>query len=397
MAMKKHRFNGLNKDIWLPDNIQVIVDIVPSWRTNIRSNQKFSGQRYTTWHDTGNPSSNAMGERNWLHSGAGGSYVGYNFAVDANRIIQLIPLDEVTWHAGTAEGNKYSWGMEQCLNTDWNATFRTCAALQGALCAAMGWNVDVALVQHNKWYGKHCPAQIRNKGLWPSAVAMARDFAAQARAAAGGTQPTEPTTPTVPTHGIPGFDGTKDVTINGTVYHAEKKSITLTSATNVRQWASTDAGVVRLAEAGKIDVLGWVDGEDVDGVKKWWIVSDGRLWAGTTEEEATPPPPPPVEEEVKVVTGKNVYKGAVFYSAGSIEVGRGVKIARAGKGYKISSTTSEVVQELKEGDEFMARLWCFGETVDGENTWWLAGTGNEKNPFEECMRIPAAITTQRPE
>lgn len=394
--MKKHRLSGLDKDIWLPDNIQVIVDIVPSWRTNIRSNQKFTGQKYTTWHDTGNPNSNALGERNWLHSGAGGAYVGYNFAVDANRIIQLVPLDEVTWHAGTAEGNKYSWGMEQCLNTDWNATFRTCAALQGALCAAMGWNVDVALVQHNKWYGKHCPAQIRNRGLWPQAVALAKQFAAEARAAAGsGGSPTTPT-PSVPSHGIPGFDGTKDVTLNGSVYHADKKSITLTATTNVRRWASTDADIIRLADAGKIDVLGWVEGEDVDGVNKWWIVTDGRLWAGTTEEEPTPDVTDP-EESQKLVTGKNIYDGAVYYSAGSIETGRAVKVALAGKAYKTANTTSPVVQELAVGDEFVARLWCFGETVNGENTWWLAGTGSEKNPFEECMRIPAAYTTERPE
>jgi hypothetical protein len=188
MVMKKVRFVGLNKDVWIPEDIDVIIDIVPSWRTNIRSNQIFTGQTYTTWHDTGNPNSDAWGERNWLHSGAGGASVGYNFAFDGQRIIQLTPLNEVTWAAGTANGNKFSYHAEQCLNTDWNRALYVGAALHGGLCAANGWDVDKALVQHNVWYGKHCPAQIRNKGLWPNVVQMVKDAKARALAAAGGTE-----------------------------------------------------------------------------------------------------------------------------------------------------------------------------------------------------------------
>lgn len=183
---KKYRFVGLDKDVWLPDDIEVIIDIVPSWRTNIRSNQKFTGQTYTTWHDTGNPNSDARGERNWLHSGAGGSAVGYNFAFDDKRIIQLTPLDEVTWAAGTPDGNRYSWHAEQCLAGNWDKTLRIGAALHGGLIAAKGWDVNKALVQHNVWYGKHCPAQIRNRGLWPTVVKMVAQAAAAARAAALG-------------------------------------------------------------------------------------------------------------------------------------------------------------------------------------------------------------------
>lgn len=353
MGMKAVRFVGLNRDVWIPDDIEVIIDIVPSWRTNIRSNQPFSGQTKTTWHDTGNPNSDAWGERNWLHSGAGGSYVGYNFAFDAERIIQLTPLNEVTWHAGTPEGNKYSWGAEQCLNTDWNRALRVGAALHGGLCAAMGWSVDEALVQHYVWYGKHCPAQIRNRGLWPTVVQMTREAAARALQAANGAIIPTPaigainvgdTFAAVKDTGIrkgwgtaspvsfwiakgtkgtridgdikeanglawinvsvdgkgtgwgvlmdftkvasastPVFDGTKDVTINGNVYHADKRTITLTANTNVRQWASTESKVLRVIPAGASEaVLGWVKGQNVDGIDKWWITRDGRVWSGTT-------------------------------------------------------------------------------------------------------------------
>lgn len=355
MALRPVRFVGLTKDVWIPDDIEVIIDIVPSWRTNIRSNQKFTGQRYTTWHDTGNPNSDARGERNYLHSGAGGRYVGYNFAFDGQRIYQLTPLDEVTWHAGTPDGNKYSWGAEQCLNTDWNRALYVGAALHGGLCAAMGWNVDTALVQHNKWWGKHCPAQIRNRGQWPHVVSMTKQAKARAVAAAGGTQPdkpvlafaigaevvttdslnmrsgagtNQPIVTTLPS-GTKGvitdgpregsgyewwrvktdahegwcakawlevtappkpqkpdvFDGSKDVTINGVVHHADKRSVTVTANTNVRRWADTDAEIMRTVAAGKSEqVLGWLDGEAVDGVTKWWITHDGyRMWSGTTK------------------------------------------------------------------------------------------------------------------
>ena len=190
MGMQKVRFAGLSRDVWLPDDIEVIVDIVPASRTNIRSNQPFTGQNKTTWHDTGNPNSDAWGERNWLHSGAGGAYVGYNFAFDAKRIIQLTPLDEVTWAAGTPDGNRYSWHAEQCLNTDWAGSLRVGAALHGGLIAAKGWSTDTALVKHQYWYGKWCPAQILNRGIWPQVVAMVSDAALKAAgAAAGGKVP----------------------------------------------------------------------------------------------------------------------------------------------------------------------------------------------------------------
>lgn len=394
--MKKVRFVGLNRDVWIPDHIKVIIDIVPASRRNIRSNQKFTGQKYSTWHDTGNPNSNAQGERNWLHSGAGGASVGYNFAVDANRIYQLTPLDEVTWAAGTAEGNKYSWHMEQCLNTNWDAAFKTCAALQGGLCAAMGWNPDVALVQHNKWYGKHCPAQIRNKGLWPSAVSLTKQYATAARKASTGV-PVDPEAPNPTTgHGIPGFDGTKNVTIRGVTYYAQKGKVTLGSSTNVREWANTDAPIIRTAPAGDLQILGWVQGEKVDGIDKWWITDDGRVWSGTTEGEPQVPTPP-IPVEPNIVTGKNIYNGRVFYSAGPIATGRPVKVARAGNAYKYADIKAGGAVPVKAGDEFVSRLWCFGDEVEGESTWWLIGTGNEKNPYEECLRLPAAYTTERPE
>lgn len=187
MALRAYRFVGLNQDVWLPDDIAVDIRIITNER--FRSYQKFSGQTKTTFHDTGSAGSTANGEWTWANNGREGAGVGgYNFIVDDNRIIQCAPLDEVTWAAGTPEGNRTSWHVEQCFGgaINWDKSLRNATALHGALCAAKGWNVDTALVKHQYWYGKPCPGQILNKGIWSAVVKSVSQAALTARAAAGG-------------------------------------------------------------------------------------------------------------------------------------------------------------------------------------------------------------------
>jgi hypothetical protein len=187
MALKAYRFVGLDRDVWLPDDIDVQIKIITNER--FRSFQKFSGQTKTTAHDTGSSGSNALNEWTWANNGRQGAGVGgYNFIVDDKRIIQCAPLDEVTWAAGTPEGNRTSWHTEQCFggSINWDKSLRNTTALHGALCAAKGWSVDTALVKHQYWYGKWCPGQILNKGLWGAVVKTVSEAAVVARAAAGG-------------------------------------------------------------------------------------------------------------------------------------------------------------------------------------------------------------------
>jgi hypothetical protein len=70
MAMKTYRFVGLDQDVFLPDDIEVIIDIVPDkligW---VRSGVRETGQTFTTFHDTGTPGSTARAQRNYLHNG----------------------------------------------------------------------------------------------------------------------------------------------------------------------------------------------------------------------------------------------------------------------------------------------------------------------------------------
>lgn len=171
--MKAYNVPGLTKPLYIPDDIPFSVDIVPARVTNVRSNQPRSASVVTkmTDHETANFAAGATARmhRNWLHSGAGGSYVGFNAVADDREIIILTPFDEVTWAAGTPDGNLRSDHTERCVNDGINHSKarRNSAALQAAVIHARGLTVAAALVQHNVWYGKNCPLLLRRDGLWP--------------------------------------------------------------------------------------------------------------------------------------------------------------------------------------------------------------------------------------
>lgn len=84
--MKAYRFVGFDRDVWLPDDIEVQIKIITN--TRFRSYQKSSAQTKSTWHDTGNPNTDALDEWTWANNGRVGAGVGgYNFIVDDRRII----------------------------------------------------------------------------------------------------------------------------------------------------------------------------------------------------------------------------------------------------------------------------------------------------------------------
>lgn len=202
MALKAYRFVGSNVDYWLPDDITVEIAIVPASVTNVRSNQFSLDQTTVTIHETANfnAGANADMHKRWLHNGASGSSVGFNFVVDDRKIIQLTPLNEQTWAAGTLAGNRTSWHIESCVNSDadLNKTRRNTAALGGAILAAQGWGIG-AMVQHNVWYGKNCPMLMRNGNLWPGFVKQADGFRTQAIVASDGSPEPAPVPAPAPT------------------------------------------------------------------------------------------------------------------------------------------------------------------------------------------------------
>jgi hypothetical protein len=63
------------------------------------------------------------------------------------------------------------------------------------------------------------------------------------------------------------WDGLTDATINGVVFHADKRQVTTSGVLNRRQWASTASQLTgpAFAENAKANVLGWANGEAVCG------------------------------------------------------------------------------------------------------------------------------------
>lgn len=183
MALKPHKVPGLDKPLYLPDHIKVEIKLInnSNWGSQLAS----TAQTKTTWHDTGPTGGNADGEWTWANNGRkGAGPAGYQAIIDDDQIIICHPFDRVTWHAGTDTGNRTSYGAEQCREkVDRDKAIRNAAAFHGAVCAAKGWQVDTALVQHHYWYGKPCPSYIRETGQWSRAVALTTDAAALARRA----------------------------------------------------------------------------------------------------------------------------------------------------------------------------------------------------------------------
>lgn len=184
MPLAPFRPPGLNRDIYLPSDLDVQTKVVSHSR--VRSYVRFTAQSKSTDHDTGNPDTDALGEYSWLAGGrSGGSPGGYNAITDAKRIWFTVPLDEITWHGGTPAGNQ-SWGVEMAYGKgqDFDRVLEVNSALHGALCAAMNWDVYKSTVLHQHWYGKWCAAQILNRRMWPQKQRAMADAADAAREAA---------------------------------------------------------------------------------------------------------------------------------------------------------------------------------------------------------------------
>lgn len=122
--------------------------------------------RYLTIHNTGNPRSNARNERDWLTNPSNNRVASFHIAVDERQAIEVIPLNEVAWHAGDATGNRQSIGIEICESGDYNRTMENAADLTADLLLMKGLGVD-ALRQHYDWSRKDCPWKIRRgHGGW---------------------------------------------------------------------------------------------------------------------------------------------------------------------------------------------------------------------------------------
>lgn len=306
MALKAYRFPGLNKDVWLPDDIEVVMMPVPDsligWvRSGVTTNVVDGG--YSTYHDTGTPGSNALTQARYLLSGpknGDGSKrkVGFNFAVDDKRIVYLTPLNEVTWAAGTGTGNARSWHVEQCFggSIDFDQAVRNAESLHAGLIHAIGDPVETTLVKHQYWYGKWCPGQVLNKGLWPTVVknVSAKVESIKAHVAGGSPQPNPDPAPTYASPSpIPQLDAaSKDantapaiVAVGKTRWVAVFDRVRVIRETPRLQYGNKDSKFVgpllKVGEEFDVNYIGWEEGGD----PVYYTPFATRVWAADTERK----------------------------------------------------------------------------------------------------------------
>lgn len=123
--------------------------------------------KYITLHNTANTKKGADAESHadYLSGSGKNSYVSYHYVVDDKEIYQLLPDNEMAWHAGdgsTGTGNRQSLAIEICENSDGDILKATNLAVELTAYLMKKYGISINnVVQHNKWSGKNCPNRIR--------------------------------------------------------------------------------------------------------------------------------------------------------------------------------------------------------------------------------------------
>ncbi|WP_342440027.1 N-acetylmuramoyl-L-alanine amidase [Paenibacillus sp. FSL L8-0436] len=145
------------------------IDHIPVNTPNKRRSGLIMLARTITIHNTGNPSSNAAGERAWLTNPSNERQASFHIVVDEREAVECIPLNENAWHAGdgskATSGNRTSIGIEICESGDYAKTLDNAAELVASMLKARGWGVD-QLRRHYDWSGKICPRLMYDGGKW---------------------------------------------------------------------------------------------------------------------------------------------------------------------------------------------------------------------------------------
>ena len=123
--------------------------------------------RYITIHNTANTSrgANAASHATYLQNSGKNSSVSYHYVVDDKEVYQLLPDNEVAWHAGDGlygTGNRQSLAIEICENSDGDLLKATDLTVELTAYLMKKYNIPLSnVVQHNHWSGKNCPNRIR--------------------------------------------------------------------------------------------------------------------------------------------------------------------------------------------------------------------------------------------
>lgn len=135
---------------------------IPASRTKQRPGYAMTPQ-YITIHSTGNPKSTAQNEANYVCYNSD-RQASYHYVCDDSQIIQVLPVNEVAWHAGdggSGTGNRKSVAIEICEPGDRKKAVDNAVWLTKELMRDL--KIDKAHIrQHHDWSGKDCPRILRD-------------------------------------------------------------------------------------------------------------------------------------------------------------------------------------------------------------------------------------------
>ena len=231
------------------------------------------------------------------------------------------------------------------------------------------------------------------------------------------------------------WTGDEDLVIGNATFRADKRTVKAVAGVTFRTHATRKAGLTRgPLEAGKgFGVLGWVNGEEIDGERRWWITKNySRVHvSGTVEKPSVEVPPVPdedtepqqpdeqpdiIEYGPQIVNGRAYYKVGLFVTepvldengepvlndddtpklkpVDSIKVIVTEDEADARRTVKLKAP---VHATFKRGDELIVTHFVVGDKVDDEEIWWVVQPQDAtKNPIHHGLRVPAAYTNVRP-
>ena len=135
------------------------IDLIPKSNKTSRP-QYYLEPKHITIHNTGNKGASAEANSNYVDSASG--YVSWHFTVGDNIVIQELPIDEVSWHAGDGSkgrGNRDSISIEVA---EVDGAYETAVEFIKELMDYLGFTT-ANIYTHKYWSGKECPRLILPK------------------------------------------------------------------------------------------------------------------------------------------------------------------------------------------------------------------------------------------
>ncbi len=135
------------------------IDLIPKSNKTSRPQHKMN-PKHITIHNTGNPGASAEANSNYVDNSS--DYVSWHFTIGNGIVMQELPIDESSWHAGdgkSGEGNRNSIAIEIA---EVDGAYETAVEFIKELMEYMKFSTD-DIVPHKKWSGKNCPRNILPK------------------------------------------------------------------------------------------------------------------------------------------------------------------------------------------------------------------------------------------